>query len=78
MTERNYSLPPIQLYSEAAQRDSSSKRMLAVGAALELIRADCLGGYGGESNSCLKLDFYMEKLSTYADAIQEALKTKGQ
>ncbi|WP_372878696.1 hypothetical protein [Spongiibacter marinus] len=47
--------------------DAKDRRDAAVGLALEIIKAKCLGGDAGN------LSNYMDNLSVYADRIQEAL-----
>jgi hypothetical protein len=66
----------IRLYDDSSDLDEGTKRKYAVEAALELIKADCLGGMGGASTASSVLDFRMEKLSKFADQIQEALKVR--
>ena len=66
----------IRLYDDTSDIDEGTKRKFAVEAALALIQADCLGGMGGESKAGSVLDNNMDKLSEFADRIQEALKVK--
>lgn len=66
----------IRLYDDSSDLDEGTKRKYAVEAALELIKADCLGGMGGESTAGSVLGSHINNLSKYADNIQEALKAK--
>jgi hypothetical protein len=77
MSPNLLSLTKISLYSDEAENLTESvKRRIAVEAALDLIRAECLGGIGGQSQISVKLDHHLRNLSFYADQIQEALLVK--
>ena len=64
----------ISIYSTNDGYNEADQRKIAVEAALELIRADCLGGMGGGSQAATVLEMHFNNLSKYADQIQEALK----
>ncbi len=64
MPDTSYSFPPFSLAHEA--------RHVAVEAALEVIRAFCLGGRTSTTDATVN-DLF-KNLSTYADRIQAALK----
>ena len=77
MSPNLLSLTKISLYADEAENLTEDlKRKLAVEAALELIRAECLGGMGGQAQLSIKLDHHLRNLSFYADQIQEALLSK--
>ncbi|QFT09719.1 hypothetical protein [Vibrio sp. THAF190c] len=65
--------PTIEQYN-AFSSEPEVQRMFAVAAALELIQADVAGTT--ENKTCSLLQGHMERLSSYADNIQEALKVK--
>ena len=64
------------LYSKGDGTSLQIQRYLAVKCALELIRADCLGGKGGQIKISY-LEEHFENLSVYADKIQDALKERS-
>ena len=67
----------ISLYADDAENLTDGlKRKIAVEAALELIRAECEGGMGGQSQVSVKLDHHFRNLAVYADQIQDALTLK--
>jgi hypothetical protein len=77
MSPNLLSLTKIALYADESENLTENvKRKIAVEAALELIRAECLGGIGGQSQLGVKLDHHLRNLSFYADQIQEALASK--
>ena len=63
----------ISVYVDDAGLSESGKRKVAVEAALNLIKADSLGC---QKQSSGNLEYNMDRLSKYADQIQEALKVK--